>query len=527
MGFISDLASSKKGTASRARWREVFAQTDKEKESVFPPVRKPIPGGSYSRSNVSEPAAFMRLLQAMRSMAPGGWSDDRWEETKHYDSILYVCSHRKGEILSESEFAVYRKDINHPDGKVLVRPEDPPEGDRWVRPYDLVRLLEKPNRQDTWGDLMYRWNQQMDLTGKALTWMVPNQLGVPLELYSIPTAIAIPQPAINPDYPDGYYRIQPLYPYGPFSSYPTPATAVGAPIPAQWMMEFKFPHPLLRYDGYSPQTALRLELDEFHSISKSRWYKMLRTFNPEAVLNMKDVEGQQELPWQEIDRIKAEFFNQNQGPENAGRLYVAVNGEIKEYGTNPRDMDYPSGWSQILDFCMAGLGMSKSAAFMVDDTSYATLFATLKQLHLLTLNPNCNRIASHLTRTIGPFYGDDLIVEIRCKRIDDHDVNNAKIDKGIQGKCITKNEVRKLLDLPVTREEWGNELAGEEDKPEPQPGQPNPVAENPEETRGEEKEITKTREIPGNLNRGSLGPRKRLAKSLLRRNLVLNGNGKH
>src|SRR5260370_35899679 len=109
----------------------------------------------------------------------------------------------------------------------------------------------------------------MTLMGKALTWMVPNKLKTPMELYSIPTAIAIPQPAINPDFPDGYYRIQPIYPYGPFSSYPTPATAVGAPIPAQWMLRVKYPHPLLRYDGYSPMTVLRLQQDEIESIDRS------------------------------------------------------------------------------------------------------------------------------------------------------------------------------------------------------------------------------------------------------------------
>jgi hypothetical protein len=445
---------------SRSVWREVFG-TDKERGS------KPeaLPGGSYGRSLVGGSASQKRLLQAMRSMAPGGWSDDRWEQTRHWEGIAYIAGHRICEQLGQSEFQIFRKDPKHPDGRRPIKEND----EAWA----LVELLEKPNPDDTWGDLMYNYGQQMTLTGKALTWMVPNQLksrskdpryegsGTPFELYPIPTAIAIPQPAVNPDFPDGYYRIQPIYPYGPFSSYPTPATAVGAPIPAQWMLQFKYPHPLLRYDGFAPLTALRLHLDEVTMMDRSRHYSMRRSINPSAVINFDELEGQEPLREEEIERIHAEWENEFQGPENAGKIIVGTpGGRIEPWGATPKDMDYQAGWDQLVSFCLGGLGITKPAAGMIDDSSYSTLFATLKQLYWLTLEPMVNRIAGKLTRHLAPFFGDDLIIEIRCKRIDDHDVRNAKIGVAIQAKCVTKNEVRKELDLPPTQEEWGKEIAG-------------------------------------------------------------------
>jgi phage portal protein BeeE len=291
--------------------------------------------------------------------------------------------------------------------------------------------------------------------------MVPNVFGTPFELYSVPTALAIPQPVINPEYPHGFYRIQPVYPYGPFSSYPTPASAVGAPIPAQWMLRIKYPHPFLRYDGYSPMTALKYHIDLLEMIDRSRHYSMQRSINPSAVLNFSDMEGAQPLPQTEIDRIHAEFEEGHQGPENSGQLYVTPpGGKLEQWGARPIDMDYPRGWDQLISYILGGFGITKPAAGMIEDSSYSTLFATMKQLYWQTLDPTCNRISSHLTRKLAPFFGDDLIIEIRCKRIDDHDVKNARLQILMAGKAITKNELREECEFPLTPEDWGSEMAG-------------------------------------------------------------------
>lgn len=546
MGFISDLAqqgikaASFPGSQDGSRlWREVFG-VDKETPSKPPPV----PGGSYGRSSISSDNAIKRLVQAMRSMAPGGWSDDRWEQSRHYVGIQYICLHRTGMQLMQAEFQLFEEDSKHPDGKRPVTPEDPPQGGRLVRPYQLIDLLKKPNTQDSFGDLMYRWNQQIGLTGMALTWMVPNELGCPFELYSIPTAIAIPQPVVNPEYPHGYYRIQPVYPYGPFSSYPTPNSAVGAAIPAQWIMRIMYPHPFLRYEGYSPQSALRLHLDEVEMIDRSRHSSMRRGIHPSAVLNMDGMDGAVPLPEPEILRIKSDFEETQMGPENFGQLFVAAPGsKLEEWGTRPIDMDYQAGWEQLVSFAMSGFGITKAAAGMIDDTSYAALFATMKQLHLMTLQPECDMFAAKITRHLAPFFGDNLILEIRCNRIDDHEINKGKVETLTAAGAITKNEVRKEMDLPLTKEAWGEEIAGtiasaaggtsnaplkSKNVPtlvDPQTGgvvsDRAGVGQEPED---EPQEMKDQRPKPGPLGRGALGPRKSLYQQT--RKVITNGHHK-
>lgn len=543
-----------------ALWRRTFGAVTKEDGSTFPRVRQPYAGGSWGRGMLSEPASYKRLLEAMRSMAPGGWSDNRWEQSKHLTGLNFVAITRIGMQLSQAEFSVLKQIGPGPDDVREVTPKDPAEGGREATPYDLVKILKVPNNQDSFGKLMWRSYQQKALTGTALNWMVPNKFGDPYELYTIPTAIAIPQPAINPDYPDGYWRIQPLYPYGPFSSYPTPATAVGAPIPAQWMLRWGYPHPLLRYDGYSPLTGLRLEMDEFDMIGRSRHYSMRKSFNPSAILNLTEVEGMQQWIEAEIDRVRAEMENVHQGPENHGTLFVSPpGGTIEQYGSNPDEMDYPNSWKQLADFILGGgFGISSPAAGMTETSNYATLFAQLKQLYMVTLEPECDDFASGFTRHLAPFFGDDLIVKIKCKRIDDHELLLNKLNAAAQQKVITKNQYIKLLDLhglTPTKEAWGGDICGDpspmekeaqqgaqgampgqmaaaEAGPEttqlaaqngtPPAGQPSqeqqPIPDDAsiEEMLGivpEDTEAEQSRYGPGDLGKGSLGPRKSM-KSL-------------
>jgi phage portal protein BeeE len=544
-------APSGPGERARAAWRHAFLNaTNKEKGGG-----RQQEGGSATASAATGNNAVARLVQALRSAAPGGWSDDRWEQSRHFTGIAYVAIHRSSEQMGQSEFQVFVKDRKVPGGKRAVSEDDPPQGDRRCKPYDLVKLLEHPNGDDTWGDLMYNWNLQMDLTGMALTWMLPNRLGYPMELYPMPTAICVPQVVINPDYPHGFYRVQPIYPYGPFSSYPTPASAVGAPIPAQWMLKFKYPHPFLRYEGYSPLSALRLHLDEIEMMDRSRHYSMRRGVNPSAALQCLMEEGGDALNEPEIERIRAEFANDLMGPENAGVLHVGSPGwKLEPWGNRPVDMDYQAGWDQLTSFALGGLGVTKPAAGMVEDSSYSTLFATLKQLYWLTLEPKCNRFAGKLTRHLAPFFGDNLIVEIRTKRIDDHEVKNGKLTLLCQHKGMTVNELRQELDMPVTEEAWGKERVGDQPQqggpggpPQPGMGGEEPATMQPADADMEAAnadmeaadggalnlpEVEAERPTPGSLSRGALGPRKSI-KSLAAiraryRNVVgVNGNGRH
>jgi len=540
MGFITELANKPEyqTRSSRALWDRAFG-TNKE-ERLKQPTREQEAPSSVLGSNL----ALARLINALRSRIPGNWSDDRYEQSRHFTGIPYIAIHRIGLQLMQAEFQIFHEDPSHPEGKRPVTEEEPE--------YEAVKLFKRPNKKDSFGLLLYRLNQQLGLTGTALSWIIPNQLGNRIvEMYSIPTALAQPIPIMTPDFPEGGYYMQPIYPNGPYSSYPAPISAAGAPIPAQWVIPVQYPHPLLWYDGYAPLTALRLHIDEIESIDKSRWYSQFREINPSAVLNFEGGKDTQvaPLPEEEIERIRAEFENDHQGPENHGRLLVATPGaKLEQWGNTPDKMMYESGWEQLSSFLMGAFGITKPAAGMVDGSSYATLFAALKQLNVLTLDPICALIAGVFTRQILPYFGENLLMEIRCRRIDDHDVTFAKVDKinGLKGMPASVIKyVMGMMDLPVDDKmvddlaKAGQEQGGMPGMPgQGMPGQGQPGAapeppplegmegggedQNEEEQSPDEDEMASTMDGPDNLGKGSLGPRKSMA--ILHKNRL---NGHH
>ncbi len=466
MSFLSKVAagatpSASLMTESQSRWRDVFGGVRTNKEEGLSTRPKITPGGAWGNSLVGTDVSTKRLITALRSKAPGGWSDDRWEQTmRHYNGVAFVAISNVCKQLGRAKIKIYHEDETSPEGKRLVTRNSIPTKMN-VHPYELVELLKRPNHRDSFGKIMYRWGQQRRLTGSALTYMIPNQIGTPMELYCIPTCTAIPQPMVNPLYPDGYYRIQPIYPYGPFSSYPTPTSAVGAAVPAQWMLRFDYPHPLLFYDGYSPLTGLNQHMDSVKMMDSSRTTTMRRGVHPSAVLNFSDMEGALPLPEPEIERIKTEFENEQYGPDNVGKLFVATPGSsLEPWGFKPTEMDYFNSWEQLVSFVMGGFGITKAVAGMIEDSTYATLYATMKQFALTTLEPECDEIAEYLTSHLAPFFGDDLLIEITPAKIDDQEVKNAVLGLLLQSKAITKNEMRKELGHSITPELWGNEIAG-------------------------------------------------------------------
>jgi phage portal protein BeeE len=393
----------------------------------------------------------LKLLEAFRSNAPGGWSDNRMEQARHFVSTAYICIRTLCEQAAGATVKIFQRDDSHPEGK------------RQCHYYeDPMKLMFDPNPEDTLGELLYQTMLQMELTGSSLLWKVPDWFGKPRELYNVPTATATPLPPTQPMYPYGAYRVQPFYPFGPFSTYPSMLTAVGAVIPGEHICRVKNPHPILRYDGYATSTAIRYEEDSLEAINRSRLQGMLRGVDPTAMVTF-DPEVENPTP-EEIIRIREEFAQMFAGPENAGRALILMPGtKVAPYSLSPKEMGWPDSFAQLTAFVSAAYGVTKPVAGMNEEASYAQLYAAIKQFHVLSLCPRLNRIGGGWSkRLIMPGYGPDYWMEIHPQKIDDEDILKAKLDALARGGSITNNELRVAFGFPLTKEEWGEWRVGKD-----------------------------------------------------------------
>ena len=125
--------------------------------------------------------------------------------------------------------------------------------------------LLAPNPNEDWGTVIGNLIDQMILTGVGLAWLVPNKLGEVFEVYPLPTALASFRSAVKPDYPDGYYQIQPVYPgANPMLKLPgrilMQVSQTFVVIPAQQVLKVECPYPLQQLHDHIEKQS---EIDRF------------------------------------------------------------------------------------------------------------------------------------------------------------------------------------------------------------------------------------------------------------------------
>lgn len=402
---------------------------------------------SKSTPNVADVQQREGFKQILRSRAPGQWTDNRLEQSQHLLGAVFVAVKVLADQAASAEVSCYKLKPNAKHAKDKDAKESLPYT------HELSNLMRQPNPKETGGMLRRKMVQQICLTGISTLWQLTNGFGRPAEHWSIPTGTwqAVPR---SPLFPEGGYRVTPYYAYGPFGQLPGLQQAGTVIIPSREILRTELPHPLIQYDAYSPLTACALQLDSLEAIDKSRWHAMKQGVNPSAVV---ELDGAVAFPEQdELDRLKQEFATKYGGPEQAGRVAVLSPGAtMKPWSHSPSDMGWEASWSQLVDFVLSVFGVTKSLAFMTTESSYASLYASLKQFNLFSLCPLLQLIADSINvQMVWPYFGPDHYVDIEPAAIDDKDQKEQELASDDSIGLYTINERRIMRGYPPV--EWGD-----------------------------------------------------------------------
>lgn len=393
-------------------------------------------------------ASFEYLLSALRSRAPGQWSANLLELSRHFTSAVFLAINSMGNHAAAADVKCWERSLDLTDGDRELGWDEP-----------LVQLIRNPNNDDSTGDFLYQIAQQLSLTGMALVWMPrTTTLEIPSELYVIASASALPWPP-SPLHPHGSYLIQPYYPYGPFSTVPSCQSAAGARIPAEQIIRIKNAHPFLRYDGYAVLTALNRQIDTIDAIDLSRWQTQTKGVDPTLALEFDPsiIDPSQT----DMARLREQIENLYAGPLGKRIMLNPVGTKVTKISQSPADMAWQEGWSQLVDFVLAAYGVPKAVAGLQDDVSYSTLYSSLKQYYTLSLNPLLRKIGDKLNKhLVTPFFGDDLYVTLTGQQIEDADLLERQLATDATMGVRKRNEIRKLRGLEPLEGPEGEELVG-------------------------------------------------------------------
>jgi phage portal protein BeeE len=416
------------------------------------------------------------LSSALRQGQPGNWASDHAAEAQQFTGWNYIAVNMLCEQLMQADVFCYaddspakrarRKSLRMGNRKAYVAET---EGDALPEDHRLVQLLKRPSRQQSGASFRYEYGLQIRLTGNCLIWNVPSKGGRVAERFVIPTAVAEPvQP--TRDLPRGGYRIQPRSAYGSGDGWMGLGgywQAIGQVIPAEQIQAIRKPHPIFKDDGYSPLAAASLETDTANQVSRSRWSHVKNAINPSAAVTIEEDPGPDELA-----RFATLLSQKYAGSENAGKIMLVAGGKtVTPLGTTPRDMDYGEAWEQYRDFLLFLHGTPPA---LFNGGSYAQLYAALKQLTTMVVQPMLDLYAEEETEQLAPYFGEGLTVEAIAAGVNDEELLERQLgtETAGGGRVRTLGEMRTLRGLPLYGDKRDEEPFAPQPAPAMQGGQP-------------------------------------------------------
>lgn len=402
------------------------------------------------------------LLETFRRDLPGAWGDNRFLQSDKFRGAVHVAIKAVMDLVGSCSVQVLRRKRKARGrttfaGKTVAKALPTPHAqasDEEYTPFEdedhrLCKLVDRPNEQETISELLSKVVLQNRLTGVGPLWKVPNSAGKPLELWPLYTALLQPTTGPTREFPNGAWRVQPYRSAGWVGGGLGGLGSAGAVLPGEEVCRFMEPHPLLPWDGFSPLTAEAVQLDILEAIDESRWSAMTHGVQLDAMLI---APGMDEA---DAKRVQADMTAKMGGSRNARRFGVvappfgdSAKYDLKTFSNSPRDMDFSAGWEQMVGFVLAVFGVPKSVAGLATTTSYAELFAALRQFHHRQ-GQYVRRMAEWLTKELAwPWcsFPGEFKVQIDLPTLEDPDLMEKQLSADVNIRTV--NQRLALRNLP-------------------------------------------------------------------------------
>jgi len=442
--------------------------------------------------------------------APGLWSSNHLDESKNVTSFQFVAIRQKATMCSNAELKVHRVEDKADLSARLAKVErsirkcrtiadavertykterleqkrqalsdrlhkmstgtgpESVKGDR--TPVDsshpLYRLLSRPNPEWSGSTFIYALAQQISSTGVGLVWAIRNGAGIPVELYVIPTGLAIPR-LPTPAYPNGSYYITPISTWGvaPNDVWSDgvigQAMLTGAEVDKRDVKKICWPHPFFLTDGLSPMSAGSLWVDLGNEMDRASWYRFQNAERPGMIFKRdKDIDPDPADVAQFREDLKADAA----GTPNTGKHLILPPGiEPVNWNNTERELEFVDSRPQIRDMNLALHGLTPISFGFAEAQAYAAYWAAIKQTTELSVQPLLGLIGGELTELLGTAFQDGRYeITYNAPAIDDPQLLENRLQTDIDaGNVLLVKEYRAMRGLPLLGDERDDQFVGE------------------------------------------------------------------
>ena len=269
--------------------------------------------------------------------------DARWNidaainEGYNASAAVYTCVEKRAKLVSSVPWCVKRK---LPDGTYEDLPGHP-----------LQKLIDMPNPDTSWLEIMYEISQQLDLAGNAyLSEIKAGVNGYPTQLWLLPSQYIKLKP--------GRERLIDSYEY-------QESSAQKFTILADDMVQLRLPNPNSRYFGQPTLMAAgrATDIDRESGI----WQK--NSLENRGVVDL-HVEVPDTMQPDQIDALKVSIKEKQTGSKNAREPWI-TSGKINQLGQTAVEMDFVNSRKAVWAEICAVFGLSMSVLGFTEDVNLA------------------------------------------------------------------------------------------------------------------------------------------------------------
>lgn len=364
---------------------------------------------------------FADLMPAWRCEAPAEWADDAAEQVRHYNHWVYAAIRATAARVAGTELQLFAR-----RGDNMENISD--------RNHPFLRLLDDVNPFMTGYGLWESTVMYLELTGNAYWFVAENRLGVPAEIWLVPSQFM----RVIPDRKD-FIR-----------GYHCRMDGNEAIFDRREIVHLKYPDPNSLYYGRGPLQAAAASVDTHEKLKRAE----LSAFD-NGVLGDLVLESDQQLTQASVDRLRAQVQRKYSGPENAGRALVLEAGlKAKSISLSPREMAFLESSRLTRDEILGIFGVPAAVVGLSEDVNRAVAEAMDVIFTRYCIDPKLRLIESQLNQDLVKRFDERLICRFRSAVPEDRGHDRADMEANLKHGVTTVNEERRRLGLkPV---QWGD-----------------------------------------------------------------------
>jgi len=305
------------------------------------------------------------------------------------------------------------------------------QGDGWVHVPNspLQQLIDSPNPDTSWYELIYAASQALDLSGNAFISEVKGgSRGKPFQLWNLPSQYIKIKP--------GRERLVEYYEYE--------ESAGKYKIPEADMVHLRMPNPNSRWFGMPVLMAAGRATDVDRE--SGAWQKA--SLQNRGVVDL-HIEVPDTVSAEQRAEIRDKIMERQTGPNNA-RAPIVSSGKVNNLGMTAVEMDFVNSRKETWKEIAMVFGTPLAALGLIDDVNRANGEAMERMVWQDTIIPQLELIKRQLTHQLAKDFGAEWRLEPDLSSVEALQANleeQTRIAQRLMAMGFTRNEVNARLEM--------------------------------------------------------------------------------